>query len=89
MQRPREYSREKSYVRSFRIRFNSKLYELLNDMDVVERINIQRLRWFGHVVRMEEDAPAPCLKPCTVSKRFGELDSCLDVAAGIVQRHAA
>ena len=34
----------------FRIRFNSELYELLNDMDVV--------RWLGHVVRMEEYAPA-------------------------------
>ena len=42
----------------FRIRFNSELYELLNDMDVVQRINIQRLRWLGRVVRMEEDAPA-------------------------------
>ena len=43
----------------FRIRFNSELYELLNDnMDVVQRINIQRLRWLGHVVRMEEDALA-------------------------------
>ena len=42
----------------FRIRFNCELYELLNDMDVVQRINIQRLRWLGHVVRMEEDAPA-------------------------------
>ena len=29
----------------FRIRFNSQLYELLNDMDVVQRINIQQLRW--------------------------------------------
>ena len=42
----------------FRIRFNSELYELLKDMDVVQRINIQRLRWLGHVVRMEDDAPA-------------------------------
>ena len=32
--------------------------ELLNDMDVVQRINIQRLRWLGHVVRMKKDAPA-------------------------------
>ena len=39
----------------FRIRFNSELYDLLNDMDVVQRINNQRL---GHVVRMEENAPA-------------------------------
>ena len=42
----------------FRIRFNSELYELLNDMDVVQRIKIQQLRWLGQVVRMEEDAPA-------------------------------
>ena len=32
----------------FRIRFNSELYEPLN---------IQRLRWLGQSVRMEEDAP--------------------------------
>ena len=42
----------------FRFRFNIELYELLNDMHVMQRINIQRLRWLGHVVRMEEDAPA-------------------------------
>ena len=40
------------------IRFNSELYELLNDIDILQRINIQRLRWLGHVVRMEEYAPA-------------------------------
>ena len=31
----------------FRIRFSSELYELLNDIDVVQRINIQRLHWLG------------------------------------------
>ena len=36
----------------FRIRFNSELYELLNDIDIVHG------RWFAHVVRMEEDALA-------------------------------
>ena len=40
------------------LELNSELYELLNDMDVVQRINIQRLGLLGHVVRMEEDAPA-------------------------------
>ena len=35
----------------FRIRSNSGLYELLNDIDVVQRINIQRLRWIAHAVR--------------------------------------
>ena len=42
----------------FRIRYNSELYELLNDLDVVQRINIQRRRWLGHADRVEEDAPA-------------------------------
>ena len=34
----------------FCTRFNSELYELLNDMDVVQRINIQQLHWLSHVV---------------------------------------
>ena len=42
----------------FRIRYNSELYELLNNLDVMQHINIQRQRWFGHGVRMEEDPPA-------------------------------
>ena len=42
----------------FCIRYNSDLYELLSDLDVVQCINIHRRLWLGHVVRMEEDAPA-------------------------------
>ena len=38
------------------IRFNFELYKLFNGIDVVRRINIQRMRWLGHIVRME-DAP--------------------------------
>ena len=38
----------------FRIRSNNKLYEQLNNMNVVQRINIQQLRWLGHV-RVEND----------------------------------
>ena len=30
------------------------MYELLNDMVVVQRINNQRLRCLGHVVRIED-----------------------------------
>ena len=41
----------------YRIRTNRELYELFNDMDVAKRINNQRFRWLGHVVRMDEDAP--------------------------------
>lgn len=42
----------------FRTQKNKEMYDLLNDMDVVQRINIQRLRRFKHVGRMEEDVSA-------------------------------
>lgn len=42
----------------YRIRWNDELYELYNDVDVAKRMNVQRLRWLGHVVRMDEEAPA-------------------------------
>ena len=42
----------------FRIRSESGLYEFLNNIDVMQLINIQRLRWLDHVVDIEEDAPA-------------------------------
>ena len=38
----------------YRIRTNRELYELFNDIDVANRINIQRIRWLGW---MDEDAP--------------------------------
>ena len=43
---------------NFRIRYNSDMYELFNDMDVVQRINIHRLRWLDHVICMKKNAPA-------------------------------
>lgn len=42
----------------FGIRTNKKLYDLVNEIDVVQRINIKRLRWFGHLVQMEQNVPA-------------------------------
>ena len=38
----------------FRIRYNSELFELLNDIDIMQRVN-NHACWLGHVVRMEED----------------------------------
>lgn len=32
--------------------------ELYADIDIVQRIKRQRLRWLGHVVRMYESTPA-------------------------------
>ena len=43
---------------NYRIRWNHELYELYGDIDVVKGISLQRLRWLGHVVRMDEEAPA-------------------------------
>ena len=43
---------------NFRIWFRSEVYELLNDIDVVRRINLKRLRCLGYVVCMVEDALA-------------------------------
>ena len=45
-------------VDNFHIRHSSELYELLNTIDVVQRTNIQWLHWLGHIIEMEEDAPA-------------------------------
>lgn len=39
-------------------RMNHQLYELYDDVDLVRRVKIQRLRWLGHVVRMDEETPA-------------------------------
>jgi len=39
-------------------RHNRELYELYDETDLVTWIKIQRLRWLGHVVRMNDDAPA-------------------------------
>lgn len=41
----------------WRIRYNHELYQLYADIDIVKKIKVQRLRWLGHVERMEENAP--------------------------------
>ena len=38
--------------------YRDELYELYDDIDIAQRIKIQRLRWLGHVVRMDTNAPA-------------------------------
>src|ERR1700743_1048580 len=39
---------------NWRRRFNHELYELYAEPDMVKYIKINRLRWFGHVLRMDE-----------------------------------
>src|ERR1700743_885388 len=38
---------------NWRRRFNHELYELYAEPDIVKYIKINRLRWFGHVLRMD------------------------------------
>jgi hypothetical protein len=40
----------------WRIRYNEELNTLLNGEDVVRFLKLQRIRWLGHVERMEDNA---------------------------------
>jgi len=42
----------------WRRRFNDELYGLYNDIDLAKRVRINRLRWLGHLERMDISAPA-------------------------------
>ena len=47
----------------WRSRFNDELYDIYNDVPVVRRIKTQRLRWLGHVQRMNDnDVPKKILE---------------------------
>ena len=62
---------------NFHIRLNRELYKNLNDMDAVQCINIQRLSWLDHVIRMEEDAPARRVLDAGVCEIWQSGRSCL------------
>jgi hypothetical protein len=42
----------------WRIKHNYELYTLYKESDIVTYIKINRLRWAGHVIRLEEQNPA-------------------------------
>jgi len=42
----------------WRIKYNHELYTLYKDSDIVTYIKVNRLRWAGHVIRLEEQSPA-------------------------------
>ena len=57
----------------WRIKYNNEGYSSFSDVDIVKHIKISRLRWAGHIIRMEEDNPArklTLLKP-EGSRRVG------------------
>jgi hypothetical protein len=41
-----------------RIRYNYELYALYEDMDIITFIEVGRLKWAGHVPRMDQQRPA-------------------------------
>ena len=44
-------------IGEWRIQWNQKLYDIYDDIDVVKRIKIQRLRWLCHVLGMDSYNP--------------------------------
>jgi hypothetical protein len=42
----------------WRIKFNDELYTLYKESNIVTYIKVNRLRWAGHVIRLEEQSPA-------------------------------
>jgi hypothetical protein len=41
----------------WRIQYKDELYSLCKDPDIVRVIKVTRIRWLGHLVRMEENSP--------------------------------
>jgi hypothetical protein len=57
----------------WRIRYNEELNTLLKGEDIVRFIKSQKIRWLGHVERMEDNAmPKRMLKGRLYSKRRKE-----------------
>jgi hypothetical protein len=54
---------------NWRIRTNSELDSLTGGVNIVRYIKAQRLRWFGHIQRMEDDR---MVKKLTNWKPFGK-----------------
>jgi hypothetical protein len=50
-----EYVREGDH---WRARYNNELYGLYREQDLVSYIKVERMRWAGHVSRMEDSDPA-------------------------------
>ena len=38
----------------WRVKYNSELYDLYNEPDIIKVVKAERMRWLGHLCRMEE-----------------------------------
>uniref|UniRef100_A0A8D8V6E2 Craniofacial development protein 2 n=1 Tax=Cacopsylla melanoneura TaxID=428564 RepID=A0A8D8V6E2_9HEMI len=55
---------------NWRIRYNSEINDILNGEDIIKFIKSQRLRWFGHLQRMEQNRmPKKIVNAKVYSKR--------------------
>ena len=52
----------------WRIRYNDELYDLYAEETIVQKIKAHRLKWFGHVYRMDDEAPP---KKCLFTNPVG------------------
>jgi len=52
----------------WRLRYNEELYHLYDETDLVTTVGITRLRWAGHIVRMQDNLPC---KKITLDKPEG------------------
>jgi len=52
----------------WRSRYNEELYRLCDESDLVTTVRITRLRWAGHIVRMQDNLPC---KKITLDKPEG------------------
>jgi len=53
---------------AWRWRYNEELYRLYDETDLVTTIKITRLRWAGHILRMQDNLPC---KKITLDKPEG------------------
>ena len=52
----------------WRSRYNEELYHVYEEIDLVTTVRITRLRWAGHIVRMQDNLPC---KEITLDKPEG------------------
>jgi len=53
----------------WRIKYNNELYTLYKESDIVTYIKINRLKWAGHVIRMEEQSTTRTVLVAVVERR--------------------
>jgi hypothetical protein len=69
----------------WRRRYNNELYRLYGGQDLVSHIKVGRIRWAGHVARLEDSDPA---KQVLESQLYGTREACtpkLRWADGVAQ----